>query len=100
MVVVNNGFQSLAVYVGVNLGGAYGSVAQKELHYAHVSAPLQKVRGKRVPQYMGRKLLGYSRDRGIFFYHVPEVLPAHFFTVGGKEHKVASLCPRPCASRV
>src|SRR6202011_2639457 len=67
-------FQALTSHVGIDLCRGQITVTQEHLHDAQVSAVIEQMRGKRVPQSMRRKVFGDSGLTRVALDDVPERL--------------------------
>ena len=69
--------KAIRLDMGVDFRGAYVRMAEKKLDCAQVSAALKEVGRKGMAESVGGNGTAYACQTDIFFYHFPDVLPAH-----------------------
>lgn len=74
----DNAAKILPVEVGVNLSGGYGSMSQHFLHRPEVSAALNKVCGKRMPERMRAHRFMQPGEFSMFLNDGKDHYPAQF----------------------
>src|SRR5882724_1253442 len=92
-------FQTLTSHVRVNLGRRQITVTQQHLHDAQVSAVIEQMRSKRVPECMWRKLFGDPGLTRVALDDVPERLARHAITASRGEQIVSLTLEQNLAAR-
>ena len=64
-------------HMGVDLGGGQIRVAEKHLDNTQVRPMIEEMRGKRMPERMGREVLPDTHSHGVVPDTVPESLTRH-----------------------
>ncbi len=84
------GFEAVAVDMGVNLGGGDIGVAQHHLHPAQVGAVSKEMGGKGVAEDMGADLFVDAVGAGKFADNLPEAQASHGFAAIADEEEIAA----------
>ncbi len=86
--------QAFGLHMGINFCGAYVGMAEQHLHGAQVSAALEQVRGKGMPERMRRNGAADASLKRIFFNHFPHVLARQGAARSVDEKLVACGCKK------